>query len=144
MVITLLVATSLAAADSAPKHRLTGLASYYARCLDGSLTSTGEIVSSKVLAAAHRTLPLGTILEVTSRATGRSVRVRVNDRGPFHPRFTLDLTYAAASRIGVHTAHDRHVTMKILKIPGRPTFLRAAPATSKEARARQIRGSCGA
>ena len=101
------------------QHRLAGLASYYSDSLDGTLTSTpGERYHKKKLTAAHLTLPLGSVVEVTSRATGKRVRLLVNDRGPYARKFCLDLSHAAAHAIGVDKADDRSVTIRIIKLPG--------------------------
>ena len=75
-----------------------GLASFY---VDGSRTASGEKFDPHELTAAHRTLPFGTRLRVTSVATGRSVTVRINDRGPFVPGRVLDVSYSAADRLGI-------------------------------------------
>ena len=136
--VCLLVATLATGAE----HRMKGQASYYAQCLAGTLTSTGEFYSPSKLTAAHRTLPLGTIVDVTSRATGRVVRVLINDRGPFHPRFILDLSYAAAKRIGVHAAHDRHVTLRIVHTPTKKRLFPAPKVRNAEQRRRYVYGSC--
>jgi rare lipoprotein A len=74
----------------------TGIASIYW----GGRTSTGERVNSSELTAAHRTLPFGTLVRVTNRHTGRSVVVRINDRGPFKTGRIVDLTPAAAHALG--------------------------------------------
>ncbi|HEY4640914.1 MAG TPA: septal ring lytic transglycosylase RlpA family protein [Thermoanaerobaculia bacterium] len=100
------------------KHRMSGLASYYSTSLDGTLTSTGEIFRNRKLTAAHLTLPLGTWVELTARATGRTIRVRINDRGPFVKKFAIDLSQAAARALGVDIAEDRHVEMRIIALPG--------------------------
>ncbi len=100
------------------KHKLQGLASYYSTSLNGSLTANGERYYNKELSAAHLTLPLGCWVEVTSVATGRKVRVRVNDRGPYANKFMLDLSQAAARQIGVDVAADRRVVVRIIALPG--------------------------
>ena len=102
----------------AVKHRLEGLASYYSTSLNGSLTANGERYYNKELSAAHLTLPLGCWVEVTSVATGRKVRLRVNDRGPYVGKFVIDLSQAAARQIGVDVAADRRVTVRIIALPG--------------------------
>lgn len=75
-----------------------GLASFY---VEGTRTASGERFDPHELTAAHRTLPFGTRLRVTSVATGRSVTVRINDRGPFVPGRVLDVSYSAADRLGI-------------------------------------------
>lgn len=100
------------------KHRLCGLASYYSTSLDGTLTATGEIFRNRQFTAAHLTLPLGSWVDVRSRATGRKIRVRINDRGPYVKKFCLDLSQAAARALGVDVAEDRHVDIRIIALPG--------------------------
>ncbi len=102
----------------ATTHKLAGLASYYSRSLDGTLTATGEIFRNKHLTAAHLTLPLGTWIEVTARATGKKIRCRVNDRGPYAKKFVLDLSRAAARALGVDRAEDRYVDIRVIALPG--------------------------
>jgi len=100
------------------KHKLAGLASYYSTSLDGTLTATGEIFHNRHFTAAHLTLPLGTWVEVTARATGKKIRLRVNDRGPYAKKFILDLSQAAARALGVDIAEDRHVDIRVIALPG--------------------------
>jgi rare lipoprotein A len=76
-----------------------GLASYYR--FHGRRTASGEKFDSNELTAAHRTLPFGTRLRVTNVATGRSVMVRVNDRGPFIPGRVVDVSHSAAEALGM-------------------------------------------
>lgn len=99
-------------------HRVRGLASYYSSFFDGRRTANGEIYRNKKYSAAHLTLPLGTWIEVTARATGKKLRLRVNDRGPYAKKFCLDLSRAAARYLGVDRAHDRHVDIRIIALPG--------------------------
>ncbi|MFP5246357.1 MAG: septal ring lytic transglycosylase RlpA family protein, partial [Thermoanaerobaculia bacterium] len=100
------------------KHRVSGLASYYSSFFDGRKTANGEIYRNRKYSAAHLTLPLGTWVEVKSRATGRKLRLRVNDRGPYVKKFCLDLSQAAARYLGVDRAYDRHVEIRIIALPG--------------------------
>ncbi len=102
----------------AVKHRLSGLASYYSTSLDGSLTANGERYHNAKMSAAHLTLPLGSWVEVTARATGRKLRLRVNDRGPYANKFAIDLSQAAAKFLGVDVAEDRYVMIRIIGLPG--------------------------
>ncbi len=81
-----------------PAAAATGLASYYAT---GKRTANGEFFDPHGLTAAHRSLPFGTKLKVTNVKTGKSVVVRVNDRGPFSNRRVLDLSLGAAKVIGL-------------------------------------------
>jgi rare lipoprotein A len=105
-------------AKAALNHRLTGLASYYSTSLNGSLTANGERYYNQKLSAAHLTLPLGCWVEVKSKATGRRIRLRVNDRGPYVHKFVIDLSQAAAHSLGVDVAEDRTVEIRIIAMPG--------------------------
>lgn len=78
-----------------------GLASYYGKGFDGRKTASGEIFDKDALTAAHRTLPFGTCLYVHNLGTGRSVDVRVNDRGPFIRSRVIDVSEAAARELGM-------------------------------------------
>jgi rare lipoprotein A len=75
-----------------------GLASFYT---EGARTANGEAFNTHALTAAHPTLPFGTRLRVTNVATGRSVTVRVNDRGPYVPGRVVDVSYSAADALGM-------------------------------------------
>src|SRR5438874_1591396 len=105
-------------ASFALRHRLSGLASYYSTSLDGTLTANGERYHNKQMSAAHLTLPLGSWVEVTARATGRKLRLRVNDRGPYVSKFAIDLSQAAARFLGVDVAEDRFVMIRVIGLPG--------------------------
>jgi len=78
-----------------------GTASWYGKKFHGYATANGEIYDMYKMSAAHRSLPLPTFARVTSLENGRSVIVRVNDRGPFHSDREIDLSYAAAARLGI-------------------------------------------
>lgn len=90
----------------------SGVASFYG-IESGSKTTSGERFNQNALTAAHRSLPMGTRLRVTYR--GRSVIVRINDRGPFIRGRMLDLSTAAARAIGLTAAGTGHVTVEILR-----------------------------
>lgn len=77
-----------------------GLASWYGPGFHGHKTANGEIYNMHALTAAHKRLPLGTKVRVTNLDNGKSVVVRINDRGPFHGSRVIDLSRAAAKRIG--------------------------------------------
>ncbi|WP_432738712.1 septal ring lytic transglycosylase RlpA family protein [Maridesulfovibrio sp. FT414] len=84
-------------------YKAQGLASWYGDDFHGKTTANGETYNMYAMTAAHRTLPMGTMLEVTDRDTGRKVIVRVNDRGPFADtdRRIIDLSYAAAAKLNI-------------------------------------------
>ena len=92
-----------------------GISSYYGHGdgFAGKKTATGEIFKPELMTAAHRTLPFGTIVEVRNLANGKTVKVRINDRGPYHKRRILDLSYGAAQRIGLVQAGHGQVELKI-------------------------------
>ena len=88
----------LSATKSAAKTSSYSVASFYK---DDTETASGEKFDPDQLTAAHRTLPFGTRLRVTNVETGRSVTVRINDRGPYIPGRSVDLSYSAADTIGM-------------------------------------------
>lgn len=94
-------ATAKAAPEpsTGPAHR--GRASWYGSDFQGSPTASGEPFDMNALTAAHRTLPLGSYARVKNLDNGRSVVVRINDRGPHARRRTIDLSYAAAREIAM-------------------------------------------
>jgi rare lipoprotein A len=88
-------------ATSLRPYKERGIASWYGRKFHNQKTSNGEVYDMYAMTAAHPTLPLPSYAKVTNVATGKAVVVRVNDRGPFHPGRVIDLSYAAAYRIGI-------------------------------------------
>lgn len=121
-------APAAVAEDISLKHRVQGLASYYSSFFDGRKTANGEVFRNGKYSAAHLTLPLGTWIEVKARATGKTLRLRVNDRGPYVKKFCLDLSQAAARYLGVDTARDRYVELRIIALPGEEPPAEEAPA----------------
>jgi rare lipoprotein A len=104
-------------ATSAPLQPVqTGLASVYSDRLNGEKTASGERYDSAGLTAAHRTLPLGALIRVTNLDNGRSVQVRVNDRGPHVQGRIVDLSSRAATALGMRTGVAR-VRLEILGKP---------------------------
>jgi rare lipoprotein A len=89
-----------------------GVASFYT---EGTETASGEKFDTRDLTAAHPTLPFGTKLRVTNVATGRSVTVRVNDRGPFVPGRSVDVSYSAADALGMVGAGLAKVRMEVVQ-----------------------------
>jgi rare lipoprotein A len=94
------VPVSLAAQRASTGDVQYGLASWYGRHWRGRETASGAFFDDRALTAAHRTLPLGSEVKVTNLKTGRSVVVKINDRGPAIRRRLIDLSRAAAERIG--------------------------------------------
>ncbi|WP_242028317.1 septal ring lytic transglycosylase RlpA family protein [Pseudanabaena sp. FACHB-2040] len=100
-------------------RRIQGTASWYGPYFHGRQTATGEIFNQHELTAAHPSLPFGTYLKVHNRANGRSIVVRVNDRGPYVGERSLDLSYAAAQCLGSERVGVIPYEATILK-PGIP------------------------
>lgn len=93
-----------------------GTASWYGEKFHGYATSNGEIYDMYKMSAAHRSLPLPSFARVTNRDNGRSVIVRVNDRGPFHSEREIDLSYAAAARLNILDNGTGRVTVEAIDV----------------------------
>lgn len=91
-----------------------GLASWYGEEFHGRRTSSGEPYDMYAMSAAHRTLPLPSYVEVTNLGNGQKVVVRVNDRGPFHGDRLIDVSYAAAHRLGMLGRGTARVRIRVL------------------------------
>ena len=105
-----------------------GIASWYGPNFHGKKTSNGEWYDMYAMTAAHKTLPMNTIVKVTNLLNGKSVIVRINDRGPFVKNRIIDLSYAAAKKIGVVSHGTAPVRLEILGFNGKIS----SPASSKE------------
>jgi rare lipoprotein A len=110
--------------SDAPFHQ-RGIASWYGRQFQGNRTASGERYDMFAMTAAHPTLPIPSYVRVTNTRDGRSVIVRINDRGPFLRDRVIDLSYAAATRLGLASAGSGEVEVERI-LPGR--IARAAPA----------------
>jgi rare lipoprotein A len=100
--------------NDAGNYRELGVASWYGTKFHGRLTSSGEPYDMYAMTAAHKTLPLPTYVRVTHRGNGRSIIVRVNDRGPFVGERIIDLSYAAAVRLGMHNEGTALVDVEVV------------------------------
>lgn len=89
------------ASNTVRKFSQTGVASWYGRQFHGRKTASGDTFDMNELTAAHRSLPLNCYIRVTNKDNGKSVVVKVNDRGPFHGNRVLDLSYGAAKQLGM-------------------------------------------
>lgn len=94
-----------------------GEASYYAPAFHGRRTASGEKYDRRAYTAAHRTLPFGTVVRVTDKATGRSVLVRINDRGPVKLTRILDLSEQAAKDLGMLARGVAQVRVEVAQVP---------------------------
>jgi rare lipoprotein A len=130
----LLLTTQLAFAGQIDK----GLASYYADKFQGRKTSNGERYDKNKLTAAHRTLPFGTKVKVTNTKTGKSVIVRINDRGPFIKGRIIDVSKKAAKDLGMLKTGVIQVEVRIIssKTPSTKT---KTPSTKKSGKKSKIR-----
>jgi rare lipoprotein A len=125
-------ATAPPVADS---WRERGGASWYGEPYHGRPTASGEIYDMHAFTAAHRTLAFGTWVRVTRRDDGRSVDVRVNDRGPFVSGRVIDLSWAAARRIGLDVDGVTEVTVEAVDRPRTPDRASSAPTLQPPAAA---------
>jgi rare lipoprotein A len=112
-------------------RRERGMASWYGRKFQGQKTSSGEVYDMFAMTAAHKTLPIPSYARVTNLENGKSVVVRVNDRGPFHSNRIIDLSYAAAKKIGILAKGSGLVEVERVfsGMPAEPMQTAKAPVT---------------
>jgi rare lipoprotein A len=96
-----------------------GIASWYGPDFHGRYTSSGEIYNMYAFTAAHKTLPMDTIVKVTNLRNGKSVIVRINDRGPFVKGRIIDLSYAAGKKIGLDVTGTAPVKIEVIGFKGK-------------------------
>lgn len=104
--------------DDAKNYKERGIASWYGTKFNGHKTSNGEIFDLYQATAAHKTLPIPSYARVTNLNNGKSVVVRVNDRGPFHADRLIDLSYGAAVKLGYMEQGTAPVEVEVLDIIG--------------------------
>jgi rare lipoprotein A len=104
---------------SSDGYQARGIASWYGRPFDGRPTSSGETYDMNEMTAAHQTLPLPTWVEVTNLTNGKHVVVKVNDRGPFVGKRLIDVSYAAATALGM--VRDGTARVEVRALPGPPS-----------------------
>ena len=114
--------------ESAEGYKESGRASWYGTKFHGRRTSSGEPYDMYQMTAAHKTLPLPTYVRVTRKSNGRSVIVRVNDRGPFHTGRIIDLSYAAAARLDLLKEGSAEVVVEAVQPGAQPVAAPARPA----------------
>lgn len=115
--------------EAANGYRERGTASWYGAKFHGRSTSSGEPYDLYKATAAHRTLPLPTYAEVTNLDNGRKVIVKINDRGPFHSERIIDLSYAAALKIGIVEQGTGRVEVRAITFDGQDRNARLAENT---------------
>ncbi len=118
--------------DSARGYSERGTASWYGEKFHGRATSSLEPYDMYAFSAAHKTLPLPTYVRVTNRENGRSVVVRVNDRGPFHAGRIIDLSYAAAIKLGMHIKGTASVEVQALTASEAEPVLASQPPMRRD------------
>ncbi len=100
--------------DSAEGFQQKGIASWYGNKFHGERTSSGEEYDMYAMTAAHKTLPIPVFVEVTNHDNQRTAIVKVNDRGPFHEGRIIDLSYAAATKLGVAQTGTANVSIRVI------------------------------
>lgn len=95
-----------------PAMAQCGGASWYGPGFHGKTAASGERFDQNAMTAAHRSLPFGTVVTVVDQRTGKSVKVKINDRGPFHGSRIIDLSKAAASKLGFRAAGTTKVCIE--------------------------------
>ena len=126
--------------DDSDGYRERGGASWYGNKFHGHLTSNGETYDMYKMTAAHKSLPIPTYVKVTNLDNGKQVIVRVNDRGPFHPGRIIDLSYAAASKLGMLAKGTARVEVEAINPRAWQSASRAiaAPPSSDVSAARAV------
>jgi rare lipoprotein A len=114
-------------------YKETGIASWYGRRFHGGLTSSGERYDMYGMTAAHPTLPIPSYARITSVDTGKSVVVRINDRGPFHRDRVIDLSYTAAWKLGYVSKGSTRVEVEALVPEGVVVLGKSVPPVSRAA-----------
>ncbi|ELA08444.1 rare lipoprotein A [Moraxella macacae 0408225] len=109
---------SAVASNTVSKFSQTGVASWYGRQFQGKKTTSGDIFDQYAFTAAHRSLPMNCYIKVTNKSNGKSVVVKVNDRGSFSGNRVLDLSYAAAKQIGIVNSGTGNVVIERVAGPG--------------------------
>ncbi|SMF20706.1 rare lipoprotein A [Alteromonadaceae bacterium Bs31] len=104
--------------NSPEGYREKGIASWYGKKFHGYKTSNGEIYDMYGMTAAHKTLPIPSYVRVTNEENGRSIIVRVNDRGPFHGGRIIDLSYTAAKKLGYQSKGTARVSVEYIDPSG--------------------------
>lgn len=134
-------------AGEAEIFKLEALASFYAEDFHGRPTASGELFDMNAYTAAHKSLPFGTMLEVTNLSNGKRVTVRVNDRGPFVPNREIDLSRGAAEKLDMITAGVARVSIRKISGPtgqkGTVLLKSAGPADGKQATAQATQTTVG-
>ncbi len=103
--------------NDAWKNEMEGIASWYGEEFNGRLTASGEVYDMYKMTAAHKTLPLGTVVKVTNEDNGKTVEVTINDRGPYVKGRIIDLSKTAGRAIGMREAGTARVKLEVVSWP---------------------------
>lgn len=118
---------------SSKGYRATGIASWYGTKFDGRLTSNGEVYNMYGMTAAHKSLPIPSYARVTNVENGKSVVVRINDRGPFHGARLIDLSYVAAMKLGYADKGTAKVLIEVIDTEVHPQTIANPPLIAQVA-----------
>jgi rare lipoprotein A len=119
-ILAILMALPLAVMGKvAPGYTQNGKASYYHDSLHGRKTASGEVYNKRAMTAAHKRLPLGSKVRVTNVSSGKSIVVKINDRGPFVKGRIIDLSRTAARKLGMIRKGVVKVQVEVLSVPKR-------------------------
>lgn len=110
-----LIATPSYVVAETKQFKQSGISSWYGRQFHGRTTANGEIFNMHGMTAAHRTLPLGCTIRVTNKSNGKSVILKVNDRGPYAGNRVLDVSHAAAKHLGMVNSGTANVLIERIK-----------------------------
>jgi rare lipoprotein A len=99
------------------KQEMEGIASWYGEDFNGHLTANGEVYDMYAFTAAHKTLPLGTVVQVTNEDNGMTTQVRINDRGPYVTGRIIDLSRTAARALGMRDQGTAKVKLEVVSWP---------------------------
>jgi rare lipoprotein A len=115
LIASVVTITSMVFAAPSYAHQLSGSASWYGGKFHGRTTANGERYDMHKLTAAHKTLPFGTKVKITNQRNGETVVVRINDRGPYAGRRIIDLSRAAADKIGMLRSGVAPVRVEVIR-----------------------------
>ena len=120
LIVAILISLPMSASARVKEgHTQKGEASYYHDSLHGRKTASGEVYNKKIRSAAHKSLPLGTKVRVTKLSSGKSILVRINDRGPFVKGRIIDLSRRAARELGIISSGVAKVAVEVVSVPNR-------------------------
>ncbi len=120
LIVAILISLPMSASARVEEgHTQKGVASYYHDSLHGRKTASGEVYNKRIRSAAHKSFPLGTKVRVTKLSSGKSIVVRINDRGPFVKGRVIDLSRRAARELGIIRSGVAKVAVEVVSVPNR-------------------------